>query len=84
MAATMKRRHIPHIPEKQQHEYAAVVDNDFINDDDLKAKTHRYQPQPQPTIVYSSNKVKLNSERIRIKTYIVFRTLRSCKRISIL
>jgi hypothetical protein len=62
MAATMKRRHIPNISEKQHHEYTAVVDNDDINDDDLKAKNYRYQAPPQPAIVYSSNKVSLNSE----------------------
>lgn len=56
----MKRRHIP-MSEKQQHEYAAVVDNQYINDDDLKSKNYRYQPPPPAAIIYSSNEVGLHN-----------------------
>lgn len=60
----MKRRYTP-LTEKQQ-DYAAVDEGDEYNDTDslLKEKNYKYQQQPlQPAIVYSSNKVKRQSER---------------------
>lgn len=55
----MKRRHIPHVSEKQQQQqqqdYTALAGDDYI---DTKEKAYnRYRPQPQAPVVYSSNKV---------------------------
>ncbi|CAO0794622.1 unnamed protein product [Mucor circinelloides] len=54
METTMKRRHIPHVSEKQQQDYTALAGDDYI---DTKEKAYnRYRPQPQAPVVYSSNK----------------------------
>lgn len=56
METTMKRRHIPHVSEKQQQDYTALAGDDYI---DTKEKAYnRYRPQPQAPVVYSSNKVR--------------------------
>lgn len=52
----MKRRHTPHVSEKQQQQdYTALAGDDYM---DTKEKAYnRYRPQPQAPVVYSSNKV---------------------------
>ena len=65
METTMKRRHIPHVSEKQQQQdYTALAGDDYM---DTKEKAYnRYRPQPQAPVVYSSNKVCASMLRLGV------------------